>query len=121
MGQAAVGGVAGLSSGDFDTALTYPDELQPYRRTGYSLYSVLGIERSDRAARDRQLRRNFEFFGAPVAVFVFIHAGLKEFSVLDAGGLIQTLLLSARVQVGRAPKGALATLAAAGARRVRCA
>ena len=101
----------GLPSGDFDTALTYPDELQPYRRsTGYGLYSVLGIERSDRAARDRQLRRNFEFFGAPVALFVFVHAGLKEFSVLDAGGLIQTLLLSARVHgLGSCAQGALAT------------
>lgn len=101
----------GLPAGDFDTNLTYPDELQPYRRrTGFGLYELLGIERGDRAARNRQMRRNFEFFGAPVAVFVFVHEGLKEFSVLDAGGYVQTLMLSAAANgLGTCAQGALAT------------
>lgn len=101
----------GLPDGDFDTNLTYPDELQPYRRkTGFGLYNVLGIERGDKAARTRQMRKNFEFFGAPTAIFVFVHEGLKEFAVLDAGILLQTLMLSAQANgLATCAQGALAT------------
>ncbi|MEI2716493.1 MAG: nitroreductase [Candidatus Nanopelagicales bacterium] len=101
----------GLPDGDFDTNLTYPEDLQPYRRhTGFGLYSVLGIERHDHEARDRQMRRNFEFFGAPVVIFVFVHEGLKEFSVLDAGIYLQTLMLSAHANgLATCAQGALAT------------
>jgi nitroreductase len=95
---------------DVDIPLTYPDELQPRRRaTGYGLYEVLGIARDDRAARDQQMRRNFEFFGAPAAVFVFVHAGLGLYSALDAGFMLQTLALSAHARgLGTCAQGALA-------------
>ena len=101
----------GLPNGDFDTNLTYPDDLQPYRRkTGFGLYGVLGIERGDKQARSDQMRRNFEFFGAPTALFVFVHEGLKEFSVLDAGIFLQTLMLSAHANgLATCAQGALAT------------
>lgn len=101
----------GLPDGDFDTNLTYPDELQPHRRkTGFGLYNVLGIERSDKKARSDQMRRNFEFFGAPTAIFIFVHEGLKEFAVLDAGILLQTLMLSAHANgLATCAQGALAT------------
>jgi nitroreductase len=101
----------GLPAGDFDTNLTYPEELQPYRRqTGFGLYGVLGIQRSDTHARSDQMRRNFEFFGAPAAIFVFVHEGLKEFAVLDAGIFLQTLMLSAHANgLGTCAQGALAT------------
>ncbi len=101
----------GIPNGDFDTTLEYPDELQPFRRaTGFGLYETLGIDRADRAARDTQLRRNFEFFGAPVAVFLFVHSGLKEFAVLDAGIWLQTFMLSAHVHgLATCAQGALAT------------
>lgn len=101
----------GLPDGDFDTNLTYPDELQPYRRkTGFGLYGVLGIERGDQKARSNQMRRNFEFFGAPTVLFMFVHEGLKEFSVLDAGIFLQTLMLSAHANgLATCAQGALAT------------
>jgi nitroreductase len=55
------------------------------------------------------MRRNFEFFGAPTVVFVFVHRGLGAFSVLDAGVLLQTLMLSARARgLGSCAQGALA-------------
>jgi nitroreductase len=100
----------GLPDSDMRIPLAYPDELQPRRRaTGFGLYEVLGIERSDRAARDRQMRRNFEFFGAPTALFVFVHEGLGAYSVLDAGFMLQTLLLSAHARgLGTCAQGALA-------------
>lgn len=101
----------GIPNGDFDTTLEYPDELQPFRRaTGFGLYETLHIDRGDRAARDAQLRRNFEFFGAPVAVFLFVHSGLKEFAVLDAGIWLQTFMLSAHAHgLATCAQGALAT------------
>lgn len=103
----------GLPDGDLDTQFQYPDELQPRRReTGHGLYALLDIERKDSGARERQMRRNFEFFGAPTALFLFAHKGLREFSVLDAGIWLQTLMLSAHAHgLATCAQGALATWA----------
>ena len=94
----------------FQIPLAYPEDLRDRRRaTGFGLYEVLGIERTDRAARDHQTRKNFEFFGAPTAIFVFVHEGLGAYSVLDAGFMMQTLLLSAHSRgLGTCAQGALA-------------
>ena len=101
----------GLPDGDYTVNFEYPADLQPPRRaTGHGLYELLGIGRKDHAAREAQMRRNFEFFGAPTAIFVFVHSGLREFSVLDAGIYIQTLMLSAHAHgLGTCAQGALAT------------
>ncbi len=103
----------GLPDGDFVTNFEYPSDLQPRRRaTGHGLYALLSIGRADHAAREAQMRRNFEFFGAPTALFVFVHGGLREFAVLDAGILVQTLMLSAHAHgLGTCAQGALATWA----------
>ena len=103
----------GLPDGDFATNFEYPADFQPRRRaTGHGLYELLGIARHDNAARSRQMRRNFEFFGAPTVMFVFAHQGLREFSILDAGIFIQTLMLSAQAHgLATCAQGALATWA----------
>lgn len=103
----------GLPDGDFRTLFDYPADLQPRRReTGFGLYQLLGIDRKDHAARVAQMRRNFEFFGAPVAIFLFVHQGLREFSVLDAGIWLQSLMLSAHARgLATCAQGALATWA----------
>lgn len=102
-----------LPDGDFDTRFEYPAELAPRRRaTGFGLYSVLGIARGDAAARNRQMRRNFEFFGAPVVLFVFVRQELGAYSVLDAGIFLQSLMLSAQARgLGTCAEGALGTWA----------
>jgi len=101
----------GLPDGDFKVNFEYPQELQPARRaTGHKLYELLGIKRGDHAAREHQMRRNFEFFSAPTAIFLFVHEGLREFSVLDAGIYLQTLMLSAQAHgLATCAQGALAT------------
>lgn len=103
----------GIPDGDFATNFAYPKDLLPRRRaTGFGLYQLLGIARSDTAARNRQLRRNFEFFGAPTVMFMFVHKGLGAFSVLDAGIFLQTLMLSAHARgLATCAEGALATWA----------
>lgn len=103
----------GLPDGDFATSFEYPADLQPRRRaTGHGLYELLGIARDDKVARNSQMRRNFEFFGAPTVIFVLVHRGLREFSILDAGIFLQTLLLSAQAHgLATCAQGALATWA----------
>lgn len=102
---------AALPDGDFNNRFDYPKDLQSARRaTGFGLYQQLGIARDDKAARNAQMRRNFEFFDAPVALFVFVHGGLREFGVLDAGIWLQTLMLAAQARgLATCAEGALAT------------
>src|SRR5947207_919073 len=46
----------GLPTSDVRVPMEYPDDLQAARRaTGFGLYGVLGIERTDHPARDRQM------------------------------------------------------------------
>lgn len=103
----------GLPDGDFKVHFEYPKDLLPRRRaTGFGLYRLLGIGRDDYAARHAQMRRNFTFFGAPTVIFIFVHRDLHEFSVLDAGIYLQTLMLSATANgLATCAQGALATWA----------
>jgi nitroreductase len=100
-----------MPDGDFKVNFEYPKEFMPRKQaTGQGLYEILNIERSDKAARDKQLRRNFEFFGAPTAIFFFIHEGFKEFAAVDAGIFMQTLMLSAHSHgLASCPQAALGT------------
>lgn len=59
-------------------------------------YQALGIDRMDAAARARQTRRNFGFFGAPVGLIFSIDACLKPHSWLDLGLYLQSVMLAAR-------------------------
>lgn len=103
----------GMPDGDFKVNFKYPTDLVSRRRaTGFGLYKLLGIDRYDHAARNAQMRKNFEFFGAPVAIFLFVHRGLHEYSVLDAGIFLQSLMLSAQANgLATCAQGALATWA----------
>lgn len=58
------------------------------------LHGAMGIAREDRAGRMRSVLRNFSFFGAPHAAFVFLPEpfGLRE--AADCGMYVQTLMLA---------------------------
>lgn len=58
------------------------------------LYSNLGIDRSDRPARDKAMIRNWEFFGAPHAIFLAMDKSLGLNSIMDVGIYFQTLMLA---------------------------
>jgi len=99
-----------LPDGDFKPIMgKYPPIFQERRvATGMGLYEVLGIERQDKKARDEQMARNFTFFDAPVAIFVFIHPGMKHTALLDAGIMLQSLMLAATNKgLGTCAQGAL--------------
>jgi nitroreductase len=100
-----------VPGGDHNLLFDYPAELQARRRTtGFGLYAALGIGRDDREARGEQYARNFAFFDAPAAAFLFAHEALGVYSVLDAGVFLQSLMLAAVADgLGTCAQAALAS------------
>ncbi len=78
----------------YPTAFHEP-HLSRRRQVGLALYRQLGIERGDQPRMRSQLRRNFEFFGAPLALMITLDRRLAQGSWLDCGMFIQNLLLAA--------------------------
>jgi nitroreductase len=79
-----------------------PDLKEPYRsrrhKNGEDLYRLIGIPREDKAARHRQFAQNYNFFGAPVAMFFFLDRIMGPPQWSDLGMLIQNIMLLAREQ-----------------------
>ena len=81
----------------------YPSNLaEPYRtqrfEVGEQLYRLIGVEREDRAGRLRQFARNFDFFGAPAAVFCYVDRSMGAAQWSDLGMYLQSLMLLLREQ-----------------------
>lgn len=79
----------------------YPKKLkEPYRTYRYSLgeqmYSLLGIPREDKEARIKQVLKNYEFFGAPAALFCYVDRDMGKPQWSDLGMFLQTFMLLAR-------------------------
>jgi nitroreductase len=79
----------------------YPPNLHdPYRsrryQCGEDLYATIGIDRADKPARIRQFARNYEFFGAPVAMFFSIDRRMGVDQWADLGMFMQNIMLLAR-------------------------
>jgi nitroreductase len=96
---------AALEENDWRTMETeypaLPDNLcEPYCarnfRLGRELYGALGTSRDDRVGRDAQIKRNYQFFNAPVGLFITIDRRLGPGQWADLGGYINTLAFLAR-------------------------
>ena len=79
----------------------YPKELpSPYRdyrfQVGEDLYGALGIPREDKMARMMWFARNYQFFGAPVALFCTVARTMGPPQWSDLGMYLQTLMLLLR-------------------------
>ena len=79
----------------------YPPNLKdPYeerrKEVGEDMYGVLKIPKEDKKGRLKQFRKNFEFFGAPVAMFFAIDRQMQEGQWSDLGMFIQSIMLLAR-------------------------
>ena len=94
---------------DFTHEIPYPEGLvERSQRVGKGIYDTLGIDRADKESRFKFLERNYEFFGAPVALFFFSHRGLDRFGTLDLGLYMQTVMLAAKVRgIGSCAQGYL--------------
>ena len=78
----------------------YPAGLwEPHRTArfelGEQMYARIGIAREDKAGRFAHLARNFEFFGAPAAIFCFIDRRMGPPQWSDLGMFLQTFMLLA--------------------------
>ncbi|GLZ88048.1 NADH dehydrogenase [Metapseudomonas resinovorans] len=78
----------------------YPEGLiDPYRsrryKVGEDMYALLGIPREDKAARLRNLSRNYQFFGAPVGIFFVIDRSMGHGQWAHVGMFMQSLALLA--------------------------
>ena len=62
---------------------------------GEAMYASIGVPREDKTARLLQFARNFEFFGAPVGLFVSLHKSMQPGQWSDCGMFIQSFLLAA--------------------------
>jgi nitroreductase len=81
----------------------YPSNLiEPYRtrrfKVGEDMYSLINIARSDRPARLNQFARNYDLFGAPIGLFVFLDRTMGPPQWSDVGMFLQTFMLLAREQ-----------------------
>lgn len=81
----------------------YPPNLwEPHRterfKVGEDMYALLGAAREDKIGRMRQFQRNFEFFGAPVALFCYVDKRMGPPQWSDLGMYLQTLMLLLREQ-----------------------
>jgi nitroreductase len=98
----AAAAIAGRNPRQFETEYPiYPEKMwEPYlgRREhhGTQLYGALGIPRDDDARRLEQFKRNFEFFNAPVGLFISIDRRLGPGQWADLGGYVHALAVLAR-------------------------
>lgn len=86
--------------GDEGDYPVYPANLwEPYRtrrfKVGEDMYAILGIPREDKAARLMRLAKNFEFFGAPSALFFITDTRMGHGQWAHLGMLMQSIALAA--------------------------
>lgn len=79
----------------------YPKELvAPYRdyrfQLGEDMYARLGIPREDKAARLKWFARNYQFFGAPMALFCSVDRRMGPPQWSDMGMFLQSVMLLLR-------------------------
>lgn len=99
LGMASLFLQGGAPDGDYNVMLKYPPNLQKHRVTcAKGLYSLMGVAREDKKAREAQDRRNWEFFDAPCVFFVFVQGDMGVYSPLDTGFYMNTLMLSAHAR-----------------------
>jgi nitroreductase len=65
------------------------------REHGSRRLATLGMARDDEAGRERLRLMNFEFYGAPCAVLLFMDGSLGEWSIFDMGLFAENLILAA--------------------------
>ena len=79
----------------------YPADLwEPYRsrryQVGEDMYARLGIPRADKPARLRWFARNYQFFGAPMALFCSVDRRMGPPQWSDLGMFLQSVMLLLR-------------------------
>ncbi len=77
----------------------WPEEMDRRKHEhGARRLKTIGVEREDKEGREALSLMNFEFYGAPCAVFLYMDGSLGEWSIYDMGLFTQTLLLAAHAR-----------------------
>jgi nitroreductase len=97
LGQATV---AANPRGEVGDHPIYPAKVEePHRsrrfKVGEDMYAILGIPREDKFARLGQMAQNYQFFGAPCAIFFVIDKSMGHGQWAHMGMLMQTICLVA--------------------------
>ena len=75
----------------------FPAEVQERARgQGAALYASMGVDRNDPAARKQFGLRGSRLFDAPAGIFIVMDRRLGPWAMLDAGLVMQTIMLAAR-------------------------
>ena len=79
----------------------YPEKwVSPYqerrRACGFGLYGTLGIQKGEHLKMHMQHQRNYRYFDAPIGLHITIDRIMGRGSLLDAGMLMQNIMLAAR-------------------------
>ena len=90
-----------LPKGEGTDYTIYPEPLtEPYRSrrftVGELLYRSINVSREDKSSRYKQYSRNYQFFGAPVALFFAREKAHGPAQWADIDGYLQTVALLAR-------------------------
>lgn len=81
---------------DLPTPTSWPPALaRRAQEHGARRLNTLGVARDDEEGREKLRLGNFEFYGAPCAVFLFIDGSLGEWSIFDMGLFTENLILAA--------------------------
>jgi nitroreductase len=81
---------------DLPTPKGWPPAMEERsRQHGARRLSALGVARDDEGEREKLRLMNFEFYGGPCAVFLFIDGSLGEWSIFDMGLFAENLILAA--------------------------
>ncbi|MFJ9851526.1 nitroreductase [Streptomyces sp. NPDC101150] len=79
-----------------------PDPKSPYRErrsaAAEQRYAALGIPREDKQARGKAVAANWDCFGAPAALFCYIHRDMGPAQWADIGMYLQTIMLLFRAE-----------------------
>jgi nitroreductase len=97
-------------NGDFPFPREYRGVyLERRRESGFQLYNTLGIARGDKAAYQKQVLQNFNFFGAPHVAIITSDEALGLYGAVDCGGYVNNFMLAAQaLGLATVPQAALA-------------
>ena len=85
------------SQTDLARPQNWPPALQQrMAENGAYRFKIMGVDRNDENARQANNRRNYEFFGAPVVVYLCLDRTLTPWSIYDLGMVSQSIMLAAQ-------------------------
>ncbi len=81
---------------DLPLPKNWPPELERRAKEhGMKRFKAIGIERANEQQRKALTLLNYEFYGGPCVLFLFMDSELGSWSVFDVGLFAQTLILAA--------------------------